>query len=159
MADNVHNTILDLTVTAIEDLNLTDVADVDVVKLALPSGLLGRSIVKLPAIAVCPVGVEQIPPEGGDNKHDTIIYPTTIFIVDAADGDLFTNLKQWLGWREDIIDQFIEFQFDFVIAGVKEHKTNMQPGPIIEPSAFKDKDVMLSIVGLLTKVDKERRRA
>lgn len=159
MADSVHGKLIDATVSAIEGLNLSGVADANVLGQAVAEGKESATsgVSNYPAIVVSPVNRETIPPLGGTNKRDEVTYPVQVAIVDAANrSQSLTQLDTWLKYREDLIDHFIHNRVS--ITG--NHRVSDQtivPGPIVEPNAWREKDLFVSMFMIEFKLWRERR--
>jgi len=84
---------------------------------------------------VSPMGTEQL--RGGTNKRDDIAYPVMISVLAKNNQDLTeTNLNKYLHWRELISSAFRgDQQLVLAASAVSVHKTNVEPGPVLSPTA------------------------
>jgi len=86
----------------------------------------------LPAVFVCPYGVEGMPANGGTNLADDITFNVPVAIAAAYDPDQTLYLDKYLRWREAAIEAFHNKR----LTGVTESiRCVAMPGEIISVAA------------------------
>jgi len=106
---STYKDILDAVQSTIQGLDLTGVADANVVigKVPVADKNQGDLFSSLPAVLVAPFGTKQSPPNAGTNASDDITYPVLVATLEASNQSQTSNLDRGLQWHEDIMDAFI----------------------------------------------------
>lgn len=134
-SDSTHYLILEAVQSRIIALNLDEVgANVLIRKIPTERGN-DDSTYGYPVIMVSPMGTEQL--RGGTNVRDDVGYPVMISVLAKNNQDLTeTNLNKYLLWRERISAAFRgDQQLQLQPGGIQVHKTNVEPGPVLSPTA------------------------
>lgn len=133
-SDSIHYLLLQAIQARIIAVNLTDVGS-NVLIRKIPTER-GQDVGTLtyPAVIVSPLGTEQLP--GGTNARDDIGYPVLVSILATNNQDLTSNnLNKFLLWREQISKAFRGDQQLVTGGDWNAHRTKVEPGPILSPSA------------------------
>ncbi len=103
---SVYKSILDAVQSEIQDLDLTGIADDDVVIAKLP--IKRPEIVpNLPACLIAPFGSTRIDPNAGTNQKDEIQYPVLVATLASSNQSQDSNLERHLEWQETLRKKFI----------------------------------------------------
>lgn len=160
MADSVQKTLIDTTYTEIDGLSLTyGAAQSPSLKKFRTPNELPRNSSSFPLIAIASLGSEKInsDPREETNKSDTIDYPVYVAILTAGNADQSFDADELpYTWRESIVDHFLHNRFSGLPTGCSHLNTLVEPGPTIDPSAWKD-NIILSSLTLRYRVRKQRR--
>lgn len=113
----------------------------------------------MPSIMISPFGSEEVDPEEMTNKSDQIIYPVLVAIIDDANEVYRTNLEARLEEREQLLDFFIHnrAEFDAMPNSSRLVDINVTPRDIIDPSAWFDSNLFVSVLELEFTVMRPRR--
>lgn len=139
MPASPHDAIIDavraklITLAATAD-GLDGITAARIVKAWLPSVEKLQEFEKLnglPAVFVCPWGVETI--GGGTNADDDYTFPVPVSIVAAADPDLTNHIPKWLQWRWTAITAFQNKNLD---GAGGTYKCTVTPNPIVNIPAL-----------------------
>lgn len=132
--DSMHFLLLQAIQARIIAVGLAEVgSNVLIRKIPTERGLDSGQIV-YPAVIVSPLGTEQLP--GGTNVRDDVGYPVLVSVLAANNQDLTeNNLNKFLLWRELIAKAFRGDQQLVTGGDWNAHKTKIEPGPVISPSA------------------------
>lgn len=133
-SDSIHFLLLQAIQARIIAVNLADVgSNVLIRKIPTERGHDSETY-PYPAVIVSPLGTEQLP--GGTNVRDDIGYPVLVSILAKNNQDLSeTNLNKFLLWRELIAKAFRGDQQLVTGGDWNAHRTKVEPGPVISPSA------------------------
>jgi hypothetical protein len=131
--ESTHYQILEAVQSRIIAVNLDEVgANVLIRKIPTERGN-DDSTYAYPVIMVSPMGTEQL--RGGTNRRDDVGYPVLVSILAKNNQDLSeTNLNKFLLWRERLSAAFRGDQ-QLQLTGIQVHKTNVEPGPVLSPTA------------------------
>lgn len=156
--------LLESAQTSIRDLNLTGLADANV--LIQPMAWEVADVVtSLPAVVLSPL-IDATPNEG-TNVSDDISYLILVAIMASKAAIRDSASSSWdiwdraLVWREEIIDQFINYRMLGPSPGneVLSDITTIQPNPVVEVPAWFADEAYLSTFAIVAKKRKERRAA
>jgi hypothetical protein len=164
---SVYKAILNSVVDAIKALDLTDIADDNVILCKVPQE---RETVMpgLPGVLVYPLGREMMTATAGTNCRDDIGYPVAVMMLDAErldqstlepvagdattpdggtqDQDFRYDLK--LYWRETIRKRFYHQRLD--VSAYKSdgwvHDCLMEPEAIVEAKDFLEANIWVSVL-------------
>jgi len=123
--------ILTTVKTAIEDLNLTGIADASIYIQKVPSTRNFQPS-DFPAILIAP-GTPKHNPALGTNLRDQIEYAVGVFIVDADQQNQTLNRDKYLTWYETIVKKFRTPRLSGVDTVVNSY---VAPGAVVSPEWF-----------------------
>ena len=156
MATSIHHAILTQVQVDVRALDLVGLNDEDIQLCAIPLPE-AKYFKRYPAITISPFGAEIINPKAGTAASDDIGYPVQIALIDSAEQDQQTDLELWLEWREDTVDKFIKNRWAAVSELVQVYEIDVEPGIIIDPAAWLQRNLMVSPFGLRVWYRKQRR--
>jgi hypothetical protein len=126
----VYNDILNQVQTQLRALDLTGIADANIVIRKRPTQ---RALPAMPGILICPWGSPTIDRSAGTNERDDIEYPVLIATVNVNAMSQTDNVSRNLGWHEDIRQEFINQR----LSGVTSVSACfVDPRDSFDPSAF-----------------------
>ena len=124
----------------IQSLGLTSIDSANIIVRKLDSDRgVDDGTYSLPMIVVSTIGLEQNQP--ATNERDDVGYPVMVTILAADNQDLSTNHDKYLRWREQIARAFRNQN----LSAVPEiYTARIEPGPIVSPTAFWDRNTFHS---------------
>ena len=163
--DSVYHAILNTVRDAIRLLDLTDIADANVM-ICKVSAERETVLPGLPGILVFPVGEELMSATAGTNCRDDIGYPVGVMMIDAERLDQSTQepvagdaetpdggtqdqdfrMDEKLTWRETIRKRFFHARLD--VSAYKSdgwvHDCLMEPQAVVDPKDFLEANLWVS---------------
>jgi hypothetical protein len=149
MADSILGQILEATKDDLRDnVTLTGIEREHIHIQPIPENV-GSSPGALPFITVSSFLAESFP-NPGTNVGDDYGYPISIFIVDRKSTVLkdFDSFDRRLVWRENIMDRFIRNKFSIAATGTVQYDILIEPSPIVDISAWFEKELFVSPINL-----------
>lgn len=125
--------ILTTVQTQIQALNLSGIADADIVVRSVP---FNKDLTTFPHIVIAPFGNEEEQP--GTNASDDIGYPVSVCVV-SNPSLAETNRGTYLQWRESIRKEFINQRLS-----TYAHCNRWRPLSIVEQRAWSSLGLFIS---------------
>lgn len=146
MANAMHRKIMDQVQTDIKAIVFAGSgtpSDTNVVVLEVAEEYK-KYTTGFPAILITPQGFETFPGTGTIAKDD-IGFPVTIVLLDSHEEDQQTQQDDWLRWREQIRDTFINAK----LSGITEVlNITIEPDLTVNPAAWRQAGLLVSILVL-----------
>ena len=130
MTESVQWQALEAVQTVIAGLSLSGISATGVVVEPDPTDQARTR----PFVAVFPAAPEEVPPDGGDNARDQVIYKFYVALVAGRD---LTNAKLLLKWREQIRQAFHNKR-PFSLTGATLDPITVRTGAPIDRTVWRD---------------------
>jgi hypothetical protein len=144
---------------------LLGILSANVVKVPVPIFKDPSVFQALPSIAVCPIGIEELPEDEATNKSDAYVYSSLVAIVAESDQDLIafgadpTKLKRYLFWRQVLLDLFSHNRQAFssiTIPAGENIDCISDPDVVIDLRAWDEESLYVSPLSVRVTIDRQR---
>lgn len=147
MATSVYGQILEDTQTRVQDINLSGIADANIV-IQHVADERDKYFPALPGVIITPIGDRFLTglDDGGTNEREALQYRTMIATLQSTSQQQGVSIDAHLLWRQQI-RRALNFQY-CTITGTNNTflRSQLEFGPVFDARSWLDKSMIVSVL-------------